>query len=348
MRRSAAIGSAGVSRAFRASSHACGLLDLGAPEGRPTGSVAKASAASPGGIDLVKEFGVSEQQAKQFALYGDMMLASPTNVTAIKEIDGVYVLHFSDSLTLLPAIDELIPPPEEGPLRVIDVGTGGGLPGVALAIARPRCSVALLEATKKKTAFLDGVIAAAKLKNARTLWGRAEDCAHEERHREYYDVAVARAVAPLRTLAELCLPFVRPGGFFLAQKTRKAEGEIDAAKRALELLGGALREVRPLEVRVPLTFSDAPWFDSLGPITRARAVPLGSCSFLWAHNPPLPFAFKLPLPDPRGPSHGSGAQVPGLVKASEADGRMLVVIEKVKPTPAKYPRLPGTPKSNPL
>ena len=121
--------------------------------------------------------------------------------------------------------------------RLVDVGSGGGLPGLVLKIARPDLDVTLVEADQAKAAFL--VQASAKLAvDVEVVARRAEDAARDVRYREQFDIAVARALAPMRTLVELCLPFVRVGGRLLAQKT-----DIEEASHAIEVLGGRLESV---------------------------------------------------------------------------------------------------------
>ncbi len=167
------------------------------------------------------------------------------NLTAITEPHEIYVKHFLDALTLIPFIEARL-----SPQRLIDVGSGAGFPGVPIAIARPAWRVVLLEATRKKVRFLEALATELGLRNVEVHWGRAEDAAHDPAHRERYDVAVARALAPLPVLLELCLPFVRPGGYLLAPKGADPHPEVEAAARALKMLGGCLEEIAP--VRVPL------------------------------------------------------------------------------------------------
>jgi 16S rRNA (guanine527-N7)-methyltransferase len=120
---------------------------------------------------------------------------------------------------------------------VVEVGSGGGLPGLPLKIARPELRVTLIEADGRKAAFLVRACAELGLQGVEVLDRRAEDAGRDDRHREAFDAAVARAVAPLPVLVELCLPLVRVGGRLLAQKT-EAE-DLGRAARAIELLGGA-------------------------------------------------------------------------------------------------------------
>lgn len=119
---------------------------------------------------------------------------------------------------------------------LVDVGSGGGLPGLPLKIAMPQLQVTLVEADGRKAAFLTQACAQLGLAGVRVVGRRAEDAAHDAGLREAFDVAVARALAPMPVLVELCLPFVRVGGRLLAQKTR--EEDVDAAGRAISLLGG--------------------------------------------------------------------------------------------------------------
>ncbi len=120
--------------------------------------------------------------------------------------------------------------------RLVDVGSGGGLPGLPLKIARPELSVTLVEADGRKAAFLVRACAELGLKGVEVVNERAEDAARSPRYREAFDVAVARALAPMPVLAELCLPFVSVGGRLLAQKTESED--VSLAARAIELLGG--------------------------------------------------------------------------------------------------------------
>ena len=137
----------------------------------------------------------------------------------------VLVAHLSDATTL------------------VDVGSGGGLPGLPLKIMVPRLDVTLVEADGRKAAFLTQACARLGLAGVRVVDRRAEEAAHADGLREAFDVAVARALAPMPVLAELCLPFVRVGGRLLAQKTR--DEDLSAAARAIELLGGGPLRIEP-------------------------------------------------------------------------------------------------------
>jgi 16S rRNA (guanine527-N7)-methyltransferase len=125
--------------------------------------------------------------------------------------------------------------------RVVDVGSGAGLPGIPIKIARPDLEMTLIEADQAKAAFLVHACAALGLEHVEVVARRAEEAGHDPRLREAFDIAVARALAPLPVLVELCLPLVRVGGRLLAQKT-EAESAAPAA-HAIELLGGELSGV---------------------------------------------------------------------------------------------------------
>jgi 16S rRNA (guanine527-N7)-methyltransferase len=135
-----------------------------------------------------------------------------------------------DSLVLLDHLGEA--------RTVVDVGSGGGLPGLPLKLARDELALTLVEADHVKAAFLTSACARLGLRDVEVVARRAEDAGHDPRHREAFDLAVARALAPMPVLVELCLPFVRVGGRLLAQKT--ASEDVARAARAIELLGGRL------------------------------------------------------------------------------------------------------------
>ena len=124
---------------------------------------------------------------------------------------------------------------------VVDVGSGGGLSGLPLKIARPELILTLVESDQDKAAFLVRACAAMGLQDVEVVAKRAEDAGRDPRYREAFDVAVARALAPMPVLVELCLPLVKEGGRLLAQKT--ATEDVERAGRAIEALGGALDRV---------------------------------------------------------------------------------------------------------
>ena len=120
---------------------------------------------------------------------------------------------------------------------MLDVGSGAGLPGIALAIALPGCQVTLLEATGKKARFLESVRSELALGDLAVIRDRAESAAHRPQVRESFDIVVSRGVAGLSTLVELTMPFCRVGGLFVGYKGREAEAELSGAARALDAIG---------------------------------------------------------------------------------------------------------------
>ncbi len=157
-----------------------------------------------------------------------------TNLTALRGERDVVIKHFADSLTCLQS-GEL-----EGDLRVIDVGTGAGFPGLPLAIVRPQLDVTLLDATRRKIEFVHRAIGELRLVNAHPLIGRAETVGHDPARRESFDRVVTRAVSSLSVLAELCLPLLRVGGCMIVQKGAEVAAELAAGEHAVREVGGEI------------------------------------------------------------------------------------------------------------
>jgi 16S rRNA (guanine527-N7)-methyltransferase len=130
-----------------------------------------------------------------------------------------------------------------GAMRIVDVGSGGGLPGLALKLRQPDLDMTLIESDQSKAAFLTQAAARLQLKGVEIAARPAEEVGQDSRYRETFDVAVARALAPMPVVAELCLPLVRVGGCLLAQKTQQED--VTSAKRAIEVLGGSLEAIAP-------------------------------------------------------------------------------------------------------
>src|SRR5688572_22214357 len=162
------------------------------------------------------------------------------NLTRITERAAAELQHVGDSLTVLPHLPA-------GRVRIADVGSGGGVPGIPLAIARPDATFLLIESTKKKATFLKQTIDALGLANVSVSEWRAEDVGHSN-SRETFDVALARAVATMAWLAEWCLPLVKEGGRMLAMKGPKVADELPEAKRAIKLAGGGEAVVHPVDL----------------------------------------------------------------------------------------------------
>ena len=173
---------------------------------------------------------LSEGQIETFCRFGEALLEQNKvmNLTAITEPGAVARLHFVDCMALLPLAD----------LRgkaVIDVGCGAGFPGVPLKIAEPSIRLTLLDSLAKRMNWLSETLPALGV-DAEIITARAEEFAAQRR--EQYDLATSRAVARLNVLAELCLPYVRVGGKFLAMKGALAQEEVEEARRGIERLGG--------------------------------------------------------------------------------------------------------------
>ena len=189
-------------------------------------------------IHDLSEFGLilEDKQIQQFIKYYEMLVEwnHVMNLTAITEYDDVMKKHFVDSLSLIKAYDV------KSQVKVIDIGTGAGFPGLALKIAYPFLQVTLLDSLNKRIQFLDAVIEELQLTGVKTIHGRAEDYAKPNTLREQYDLCVSRAVANLSTLSEYCLPFVREGGYFISYKSEKINEEAQKADNAIRMLGGKI------------------------------------------------------------------------------------------------------------
>ena len=169
--------------------------------------------------------------------YGRLLLEKNQvmNLTAITQPDQVARLHMLDCAALLNCADF------QGK-TLIDVGTGAGFPGLPLKILVPSLEVTLLDSLNKRLDWLDEVCSSLSLTGIRTLHARAEEQAQVKGFRDSFDLATARAVADLRLLAELCLPYVKVGGLFLAMKSVDSDGEIEGAARAVKMMGGRVRD----------------------------------------------------------------------------------------------------------
>ena len=181
---------------------------------------------------------------EKLALYCDLLLEKNEvmNLTAITDPAEVVRLHFLDSAALLPsrALHEK---------RIIDVGTGAGFPGLVLKILDPTIEVTLFDTLGKRIAWLQELCGELGLSGVTCVKGRAEEFGRDPAYRERYDAAVSRALAAMPVLAELCMPFVKPGGLFLAMKSNKTDEEIAAAEKRILTLGGKLPFV--MDYRLP-------------------------------------------------------------------------------------------------
>ncbi len=188
---------------------------------------------------------LADDDLQRFASFARMLLDwnQRLNLTGITDPAEIVIKHFLDSLTLMRAGASF-----EG-LRLIDVGTGAGFPGLVIAMLFPGCEATLLDATVKKLRFIEGACAELGIHNVRCVHARAEDAGRQRAHRERYDIVTARAVAPMPALMEYTLPLAKPGGQVIAMRGKDAHEEIAEAARAITMLGGELFQIE--EVQLP-------------------------------------------------------------------------------------------------
>lgn len=187
---------------------------------------------------------ISDDQINCFEKYYELLIEKNKvmNLTAITDKEDVIVKHFIDSIALIPyLLDKGIN--INNKLKIIDIGTGAGFPGLPLKIMMPDVKFTLLDSLNKRVSFLNEVIYELKLKDIEALHGRAEDYASDNKYREKYDICVSRAVANLSTLSEYCIPFVKEDGFFISYKAGESEEEINNSKNAIKILGGKINKV---------------------------------------------------------------------------------------------------------
>jgi len=199
-------------------------------------------------IDGAQKMGINlnKEQIKKFFQYLELLIQwnQKINLTSLKTPQEIIIKHFLDSISCTKTINKYI---IEG-VSIIDVGTGAGFPGIPIKIVYPSISLSLLEVRKKKVIFLEKIVEEMNFQRVEILNGRAEAFGKCPDYREKYDIALSRAVAPLNTLCEYCLPLVRVGGLFVAQKGRSFREEIDKALKTAQHLGGELIGVENVQI----------------------------------------------------------------------------------------------------
>ena len=182
---------------------------------------------------------LTEEQIRQFEAYraGVLEWNEKVNLTAITDPEEFEMKHFADSV--MSAGSAVM----RSAKKIIDVGTGGGFPGIPLAILFPEKQFTLMDSLGKRIKIIEQLANEIGIKNVELIHARAEDLAKKKEYREQYDVCVSRAVANLTTLSEYCIPFVKVGGYFAPYKTAAAEEEIQEGKKAMFILGGHLESV---------------------------------------------------------------------------------------------------------
>ena len=191
------------------------------------------------------DFHFSVEQLEQFFAYMNLLIEwnEKMNLTAIVEPNEIILKHFIDSITILKEIDNNS--------KIIDVGTGAGFPGVPLSIMNPTLKITLADSLNKRLIFLQEVVNQLGLKNIEIIHARAEELGKNKKYRENFDVATSRAVANLSTLSEYLIPLVKVGGKIISMKAGGAQEEIEAAKKAIKILGGKIEGIE--EFKLPQT-----------------------------------------------------------------------------------------------
>lgn len=187
---------------------------------------------------------VTDGMLVQFEKYMDGILEwnKNINLTAITEKDDFVLKHYVDSVlgVNLPEYDTA--------KKIIDVGTGGGFPGIPLAIVSPDKNFVLADSLNKRLKVINTLTDECGILNVETVHGRAEELARKKDMREKFDLCVSRAVANMSVLLEYCLPFIKTGGYLLAYKGPDAEKEIEAASKALKVLGGKVNRIEKVSL----------------------------------------------------------------------------------------------------
>lgn len=193
---------------------------------------------------------LSDEQINKFQKYYEMLIETNKvmNLTAITGKEEVILKHFVDSISIVKVLPDMIKyiDSDDISIKILDLGTGAGFPGIPLKIVLPAIDIVLMDSLNKRINFLNSVIDELKLSGINAIHGRAEEMAKNKKYREKFDLCVSRAVANLSTLSEYCLPFVKINGKFISYKASEIEEEVDNAGNALKILGGNLTTVKKI------------------------------------------------------------------------------------------------------
>ncbi|MCA9859885.1 MAG: 16S rRNA (guanine(527)-N(7))-methyltransferase RsmG [Thermomicrobiales bacterium] len=205
--------------------------------------------------------GIARDHAEQLSAYRELILEwnRKFNLTALRDAASIDGSLIGESLRLVPFL------PTGPNLRAVDIGSGSGIPGIPLAIARPDIAFTLIEATGKKVRFQELVVQELGLSNVRPIHERAETMAHDPAFREQFDLVVARAVTQLAALAEISLPFLRTGGRAFFPKGADLSAELERAQTAIELVGGRLESAELLPASPCTGVTRLVILDKIGP-----------------------------------------------------------------------------------
>ena len=201
-------------------------------------------------IEGIKKLGMetTEEQIERFSKYSELLKEwnNKINLTAITDDDGISVKHFLDSILPLAHIEI------KTGANIADVGTGADFPGLPIKIIRDDINLTLIDSLNKRINFLTLVSNELNLSNTVCVHGRAEDLSRKPEYREKFDYVISRAVANMTALSEYCLPYIKPGGMFIALKAEGAEQEVDSARAMICNLGGRIDKI----IKAPLPNSD--------------------------------------------------------------------------------------------